>query len=115
MLDMKDFILKSTYNALDAISSGNGIWMLLSASTWFNKMPIHAADTGPLNTHFIHDVGLVYILVGFGSFWCASRLKKCTEVHFFMTLFMVGHSAIHTVEILLGDLPSSHWLIDFPF
>lgn len=111
---MKNLVLKSTYNILGAISIGNGVWMMLSASTWFNEMPVAADDTGPFNAHFVHDVGLVYLLVGAGAFWCAYKLKKCAEVHFGITLFMVGHALIHIVEILLEDLPSSHWLIDFP-
>lgn len=111
---MKNILLKSTYNLLGAISVGNGLWMMSSATTWFHKMPVGAEDTGPLNAHFVHDVGLVYLLVGIGAFWCASKLKDCIEVHLGITLFMGGHALIHSIEILLQDLPSSHWLIDFP-
>lgn len=111
---MRNLIIKSIYNILGGISLGNGLWMLISASTWFNKMPVGAGDTGPLNSHFIHDVGLVYILVGIGAFWCGYKLKKCFEVHIGITLFMGGHALIHVGEILSGALPTSHWLIDFP-
>ena len=111
---MKNLILKSTYNILGGISLGNGLWMLISASTWFHKMPVGAEDTGPVNSHFIHDVGLVYILVGIGMFWCAYKLTTCLNVHIGVTLFMGGHALIHIGEILSGALPTSHWLIDFP-
>ena len=111
---MKYTLLKSTYNILGAISIGNGVWMILSASTWYRKMPINAEDTGPLNPHFVHDIGLVYLLVGVGAFWCAYRLTKCIEVHIGITTFMLGHAIIHIAEILLNHLPSNHWLIDFP-
>jgi hypothetical protein len=111
---MKNILLKSIYNILGAISVGNGFWMMLSASTWFREMPIGAEDTGPLNAHFVHDVGLTYLLVGTGAFWCAYKLKKSIEVHMGIMLFMVGHALIHIIEILLKNLPSSHWLIDFP-
>ena len=109
-----NLILKSTYNILGGISIGNGIWMIVSASSWFANMPIAAEDTGPLNSHFVHDVGLVYLLTGLGAFWCGHKLYKCLEVHIVITLFMGGHALIHIVEILLGHLPKSHWLIDFP-
>ena len=108
------FILKSFYNITGGISIGNGIWMLLSASTWFTQMPVGAENTGPLNSHFVHDVGLVYILVGIGAFWCASRLEKALATHLAMTAFMAGHALIHVGEILTGALPPVHWLIDFP-
>lgn len=111
---MKGLLLKSIYNLLGAISLGNGFWMVVSASTWFSKMPVEAEDTGPFNAHFVHDVGLVYLLVGIGAFWCAYKLKNCTEVHLGITLFMGGHALIHIVEILLEVLPASHWFIDFP-
>ncbi len=111
---MKKIVLKSIYNVLGGISVGNGLWMLISASSWFQKMPVGAEDTGPLNAHFVHDVGLVYVLVGFGAFWCAKRLKTCIEVHVAITLFMGGHALIHVTEIISGALPASHWLIDFP-
>ena len=111
---MKNLILKSTYNTLGAISLGNGLWMLLSATTWFTKMPIGAEDTGILNSHFIHDVGLVYLLVAIGAFWCAYKISTCFVVHLGITLFIGGHALIHVIEILTGDLPVSHWVIDLP-
>ena len=111
---MKNLILKSTYNILGAISIGNGLWMILSASTWFSEMPVAAEDTGSFNAHFVHDVGLVYVLIGTGAFWCGYKMKNCIEVHLGITLFMVGHALIHIIEILFENLPSSHWLIDFP-
>jgi hypothetical protein len=111
---MNNLILKSTYNILGAISTSNGLWMIISASSWFTNMPVGAKDTGPLNPHFVHDVGLVYLLTGLGAFWCGYKLYKCLEVHIGITLFMGGHTLIHFVEILLGNLPKNHWLIDFP-
>ena len=111
---MKDIILRSIYNLLGAISIGNGLWMLVSASTWFNRMPVAATDTGPLNSHFVHDVGLVYILTGIGGFFCGYKLKNCFEVHLSISFFFVGHALIHIIEILIGALPANHWLIDFP-
>jgi hypothetical protein len=111
---MQNQILKAIYTILGGISLGNGLWMLVSASTWFKQMPVGAEDTGPLNHHFVHDVGLVYVLVGLGAFWCGHRLKNCMEVHLSITLFMAGHALIHVCEILTGNLATTHWLIDFP-
>lgn len=111
---MQTFFLKSIYNILGSICIGNALWMLFSASSWFQKMPIAAEDTGPLNTHFVHDVGWVYLLTGMGALWCAKQLNKCFQVHLGITLFLAGHACIHIFEILTGALPTSHWLIDFP-
>lgn len=111
---MKNVVVKSIYNILGGISLGNGLWMLISASSWFTIMPVGAEDTGPINSHFIHDVGLVYILIGIGAFWCGYKLKEAVEIHLAITLFMGGHALIHVYEILSGSLPTNHWLIDFP-
>ena len=111
---MKSLIFKSIYNVVGGISLGNGLWMLISATSWFSQMPVGAEDTGPPNSHFIHDVGLVYALVGIGAFYCGYDLKKCFKIHLGMTLFMGGHALIHVGEILLGTLPESHWITDFP-
>ncbi len=111
---MKRLIIKSSYNVLGSISVGNGLWMMLSSSSWFKHMPVDAEDTGELNPHFVHDVGLVYLLIGVGAFWCAQKPRQSFEIHMAITLFMSGHALIHMIEILFGYLPASHWLIDFP-
>jgi len=111
---MSPFILKSFYNFLGAVSIGNGLWMLFFAENWYLNLPAGIEDTGPLNTHFVHDIGLVYCIAGLAAFYCASRINNCKVVHIGLTLFTVGHALIHVIEILIGLLPPSHWVIDFP-
>ena len=111
---MKPIYLKSILNLMGATSIGNGLWMLLFAQNWYDNMPVAAHDTGPLNTHFVHDVGLVYLIAGLALLWCANNLSKSLGVYIGVVLFYVGHALIHVVEILLGLLPPSHWWIDFP-
>lgn len=111
---MKPIYLKSLLNLMGASSVGNGLWMLLFAENWYNNMPVAIHDTGPLNTHFVHDIGLVYLIAGFALLWCANNLNKCLKVFLGVLLFYVGHALIHVIEILLGLLPPSHWWIDFP-
>lgn len=107
-------LLKSIYNLLGAVCVGNGFWMLASASSWFQNMPLAIEDTGPFNAHFVHDLGLVFLLSGIGLFWCAYKINDSFIVHLGVTLFITGHALIHVVEILLGLLPPEHWWIDFP-
>jgi len=111
---MNKTILKSFYNLIGATSIGNGLWMLLFAENWYFNLPAGIEDTGPLNTHFVHDIGLVYCIAGLAAFYCALRMTRCKAVHIGLTLFTVGHALIHVVEILIGLLPPSHWLIDLP-
>ena len=99
---------------MGAVSIGNGLWMLFFAENWYLTLPAGLEDTGPLNTHFVHDIGLVYCIAGIAAFYCAKHIHSSKNVHIGLTLFTVGHALIHVVEILIGLLPPSHWLIDLP-
>ena len=111
---MNTFLLKSFYNFMGAVNFGNGLWMLFFAENWYFNLPAGLEDTGPLNTHFVHDIGLVFCILGIGAFYCATKINNCRAVHFGLLAFIVGHALIHVVEILIGLLPPSHWLIDLP-
>ena len=110
---MKQQYLKTILNFFGATNVGNGIWMLFFEDNWFDTLPgVH--DTGPINRHFVHDVGLVYTLAGLALMWCAYRINSTKYLYLAVMLFFVGHAFIHIVEILVGLLPASHWLIDLP-
>lgn len=102
------------YVALGAGSLANGLWMLLSPASWYAGIPAAVPDTGPLNYHFVHDLGVVFSVVGLGAFWSARNLDQCRPVHLGITLFYVGHALVHVAEISVGRLPADHWLIDLP-
>ena len=110
---MKEQYLKAVLNFFGAINVGNGLWMLFFVDSWFTTIPgVH--DTGPINRHFVHDVGLVYVLAGFALMWCAWQIRSSKYLYLAVMLFFAGHALIHVVEILVGLLPASHWLIDLP-
>ena len=88
--------------------------MKLFAMTWYVHIPAGVPDTGPLNKHFVHDIGVVFVILGAGAWWCASHLAQSWPVHLGITAFLVGHALVHVVEISVGLLPESHWLIDAP-
>jgi len=114
MMEKQTFFLRIFYYFMGAVSVGNGLWMLFAAQNWYFTLPAGIEDTGPLNTHFVHDIGLVYLISGIGGLYCAKYLTNCWKVHLGVMFFTVGHALIHVVEILIGLLPKSHWLIDLP-
>ena len=95
-------------------SIANGLWMLVSPMGWYLGLPAAVTDTGPMNAHFVHDIGVVFCVIGAGAIWCARNLATCLPVHWGITAFYVGHALVHVVEILSGWLPHSHWWIDAP-
>jgi hypothetical protein len=102
------------FRLLGVIMITNGLWMVFSALPWFTHIPADMAATGIPNSHLIHDVGIAYIVFGIGLVWSASNLERCRPVYLGVMLFMTGHAIGHAVEILVGQLPPSHWWIDFP-
>jgi len=92
----------------------NAAWMALSAHHWFMNIPADLPATGSANLHFIHDVAAAYFTFGVGLVWCASNIEKAYPVYLGATLFMVAHGISHVLEIITGQLPHSHWLIDLP-
>lgn len=95
-------------------SLANGIWMLVDPATWFTQIPAAVTDTGPLNRHFVHDIGVVFCIVGLGALWCARNPLGAYAAHLGVTLFYAGHALVHVAEISFGLLPHSHWWIDLP-
>lgn len=43
----------------------NGVFMLAQPASWYAAVP-GVLETGPLNTHFVRDIGAAYGLVGLG-------------------------------------------------
>lgn len=107
-------IITAFYWLLGVVSIANGLWMLASPAGWFVGIPAAVTDTGPMNAHFVHDIGVVFCVAGAGALWCARNLVSCLPVHWGITAFYVGHALVHVVEISSGWLPHTHWWIDAP-
>lgn len=99
---------------LGLVSIANGLWMLAAGAAWFSGVPAAVPDTGPLNLHLVHDLGVVFCIVGLGAILCAINPQNSAAAQAGVTLFYVGHALVHVVEISTGHLPSQHWWIDAP-
>lgn len=106
--------MKVVYAILAVVSLANGVWMVAAPVHWYWNVPAAVPDTGPLNTHLVRDVGVVYMLSGLGLGWALRHLDRAYPVHLFVTGFYVGHALTHVDDIFFGRLPASHWWIDAP-
>ena len=99
---------------LGAGAVANALWMLAGPMHWYTDLPAAVPDTGPFNPHFVRDIGCAYLTVGAASLWAAFvprwRLPLVTVTAF----FFVAHAALHVYDTLVGNLPHSHWWLDFP-
>ena len=69
-------LLRGLLAVFGLMSLGNGLYMLAAPDHWFREMPAAIPDTGPMNPHFVRDVGVVYALAGGGLLWGAANIAR---------------------------------------
>lgn len=92
----------------------NGVWMLADPVHWYENLPAGVPDFGPLNEHFVRDIGCAFFLLGVGlaiaAFVPRFRLAACAAAAGFYAL----HALVHVLDTARGLVGSEHWLIDLP-
>lgn len=106
--------MRAIFLFLAVTNVANGLWMLLLPQRWYHDLPAGVPDTGPLNTHFVRDLGAAFFTIGVALLVASSRPAMRRPVLLFSTLFYVLHAAIHVRDLLAGQLHGGHWLIDLP-
>jgi hypothetical protein len=92
----------------------NGAWMLADPPGWYSGIPAAVPDFGPLNEHFVRDIGAAFVVQGVALAWAAFvpawRLALVVPV----ALFYVLHAVVHVYDTARGLAGPAHWAIDFP-
>src|SRR5512145_3384819 len=80
----------------------NGAWMLADPRHWYATLPAGVPDFGPLNEHFVRDIGCAFFLQGVALAVAAVvaswRLAACGAV----ALFYVMHALVHVLDTWRG-------------
>ncbi len=97
-----------------ALNVGNAAWMLADPAGWYATLPAAVPDTGPLNTHFVRDIGSAFAVMGAALLLAAARPALRVPALGAVSLFYVLHALVHVTDTLAGRLPPSHWAIDAP-
>jgi hypothetical protein len=92
----------------------NAAWMLADPAGWYATLPAAVPDTGPLNTHFVRDIGSAFAVMGCALLLAAVRPALRVAMLGAVSLFYVLHAFVHVTDTLAGRLPPSHWTIDAP-
>ena len=91
----------------------NGAWMLADPAHWYENLPAAVPDFGPLNEHFVRDIGCAFTLLGIGlalgAFVPRWRVPACAAAAGFYGL----HALVHVLDTLRGLVGPEHWRIDF--
>jgi hypothetical protein len=78
----------------------NGVWMLLVPSTWYQAVP-GVSETGPMNFHFVRDIGCGYVASGLGLIMGRGRASSAL----FAAVFLGLHACVHVADTLSGAEP----------
>jgi hypothetical protein len=92
----------------------NAAWMLLAPVHWYLNLPAGVPDFGPLNEHFVRDIGCIYLLMGAALTAAAFAPRWRVMAVGAVTLFHLLHAVVHVIDTLRGLVGSEHWVIDVP-
>lgn len=91
-----------------------GLWMLADPPHWYENLPAGVPDFGPMNEHFIRDIGAVFTLMAIGLGGAAVRPPWRVPACLMVTGFYVMHAIVHIIDTARGLVGPEHWSIDFP-
>lgn len=97
--------------AFTALLGGNGLWMLLAPGHWYGSVP-GVTDTGPLNVHFVRDIGITYLTLAVAFALAARRPWAAGTAVTIAAVWLVGHALLHGIEAVLGH-GSGAWHVEF--
>jgi hypothetical protein len=96
------------------LNLANGLWMLASPASWYHHLPAGVPDTGPLNFHFVRDIGSAFTTIGIAFCVAAPDAPRRRSVMVGAAVFYVLHALVHVADLMDGRLLPDHWLIDLP-
>ncbi len=106
--------MRIAFWVMGLMSLANGLWMLFEPAAWYEKLPAGVPDTGPLNVHFVRDIGAAFTTIGVALCASAPRAEERRGVILAVSLFYVLHALIHVADLISGRLEAEHWLVDLP-
>lgn len=97
--------------ALAVLLGGNGLFMLAMPFTWYLAVP-GVSETGPLNGHFVRDIGCAYLVAGSAAVWVGLD-RRAWPAALASGGFLALHAALHLAE-MLGGHGLGHLATDLP-
>jgi hypothetical protein len=86
----------------------NGVWMLASPAHWYINLPADVPGSGPLNEHFVRDIGCIFFLLGVALL--ASIWKRDLRVSAMVAAaaFSTAHALVHVYDQARGLFTPEH-------
>jgi len=88
---------KTVLLALSLSLATNAVWMLAAPEHWYHTLP-GVSHTGPLNLHFVRDIGAAYLAAAVG--FAHALIPNRGQFSYLLpgSIFLLGHAAIHALE-----------------
>src|SRR6202158_6565228 len=106
--------MQAIFWIIGLLNLANGTWMLLAPGNWYLHLPADVPDTGPLNVHFVRDIGAAFWTIGLAFCVAAPHAERGRGGVIAAAVFFGLHAFIHIADMVSGRLHYGHWLIDFP-
>ena len=90
----------------------NGLWMLANPAHWYIHLPANVPGSGPLNEHFVRDIGCVFLLIGVGLIVAVFRRGFRLPALLFASGFYGAHALVHVYDSARGLFPAGQWRFD---
>lgn len=100
--------------ALGLGNIANAAWMLAAPGGWFTGLPAAVPDFGPLNEHFVRDIGSGFLAQGVALLWAAFVPRWRVPLIAPVALFVFMHALAHVYDTTRGLVGPEHWAIDLP-
>ncbi len=98
---------------LGLLLGANGAVMLSDPGGWYSAVP-GVIESGPLNTHFMRDIGAAYVLMGVALLLAAAKPAAGAPFVAGSALWLIAHAAIHLAELTVCGDPTTMFVRDFP-
>ncbi|CAF1120898.1 unnamed protein product [Rotaria sordida] len=92
----------------------NGLWMIVAPEHWYYNLPAGVPEFGPVNVHFIRDIGCIFFLLGIGLIFAAFYLSYRLPLFTMNTGFYLLHMLVHVHEVVSGRIRLSMFWVDLP-
>jgi hypothetical protein len=85
---------------------GDGLWMLAAPDAWYAAIP-GVSGTGPINHHFIADIGLAFVASGLGLMLGARERASAGAFAVAGAAWPAMHALLHLWGWLHHGLPAT--------
>jgi hypothetical protein len=96
--------VRALLGLLGLINLANGLYMIAAPHAWYLATP-GVAETGPMNHHFIVDIGLIFLASGAGMLASLRRGRTGAILALAGATWPALHAIFHIVEWLAMGFP----------